>query len=147
LLSPDSGQVERPHCNVLVVEDYEPNTLVVTTLLERLGYSHDVAQNGMEALRKAERGRYDVILMDLQMPGMDGYEATRLIRDNEAEHGLAPTPIVAMTAHVQARDQAQCLKAGMDDFIQKPFDPAVLKGIVARYATPAPEGPLLKLVK
>ncbi|ESQ88864.1 hypothetical protein ABAC460_13875 [Asticcacaulis sp. AC460] len=134
LLTPRSEAPERQHRNVLVVEDYEPNTLVATTMIEHLGYSFDVAQNGMEALRKAERGTFDVILMDIQMPGMDGFESTRLIRDYEAEQHMEPTPIVAMTAHVLDKDKNLCIEAGMNDFIPKPFDPGLLRDILARYA-------------
>ncbi|EGF93553.1 sensory box protein [Asticcacaulis biprosthecium C19] len=133
LLTPRSEAPERQHRNVLVVEDYEPNTLVATTMIEHLGYSFDVAQNGMEALRKAERGTFDVILMDIQMPGMDGFESTRLIRDYEAEQQMQPTPIVAMTAHVLDKDKNLCIEAGMNDFIPKPFDPGLLRDILARY--------------
>ena len=124
---------EKVHRNVLVVEDYEPNTLVATSMLDHLGYSYDVAQNGLEALRKAERGTFDAILMDVQMPGMDGFESTRLIRAFEKEQKLEATPIIAMTAHVLDRDKSLCIQAGMDDFIPKPFDPAHLKNLLARH--------------
>lgn len=133
LLAPQSQGAERPHHNVLVVEDYAPNTMVATTLLEHLGYTYDIAENGMEALRKAERGSFDLILMDIQMPGMDGFESTQLIRDYEDEQNLKPTPIIAMTAHVLDRDKALCLQAGMNDFIPKPFDPVSLRALLARY--------------
>ncbi|ESQ73647.1 PAS domain-containing hybrid sensor histidine kinase/response regulator [Asticcacaulis sp. AC402] len=134
LLTQRSEVLEREHRNVLVVEDYEPNTLVATTMIEHLGYSFDVAQNGIEALRKAERGTFDVILMDIQMPGMDGFESTRLIRDHEAEQHKSPTPIVAMTAHVLDKDKNLCIAAGMNGFIPKPFDPGLLRDILLRYA-------------
>lgn len=124
---------EKVHRNVLVVEDYEPNTLVATSMLDHLGYSYDVAQNGLEALRKAERGTFDAILMDVQMPGMDGFESTRLIRAFEKEQKLEATPIIAMTAHVLDRDKSLCIEAGMDDFIPKPFDPTHLKNLLARH--------------
>jgi len=124
---------EKVHKNVLVVEDYEPNTLVATSMLDHLGYSYEVAQNGLEALRKAERGTFDAILMDVQMPGMDGFESTRLIRAFEKEQKLEATPIIAMTAHVLDRDKSLCFEAGMNDFIPKPFDPAYLKGLLARH--------------
>ena len=124
---------KKVHRNVLVVEDYEPNTLVATSMLDHLGYSYDVAKNGLEALRKAERGTFDAILMDVQMPGMDGFESTRLIRAFEKEQKRKTTPIIAMTAHVLDRDKSRCFDAGMDDFIPKPFDPAHLKNLLARH--------------
>ncbi|MBP2160009.1 MULTISPECIES: PAS domain-containing hybrid sensor histidine kinase/response regulator [Asticcacaulis] len=118
--------------NVLVVEDFEPNVLVVSSVLDELGYSYDVATNGMEGVRRVERGAYDLILMDVQMPGMDGFESTRRIRQMESERGAHRTPIVAMTAHVFDRDKHKCLEAGMDDFIPKPFDPKQLESVLSR---------------
>jgi PAS domain S-box-containing protein len=118
--------------NVLVVEDFEPNVLVVSSVLDELGYSYDVATNGMEGVRRVERGAYDLILMDVQMPGMDGFESTRRIRQMESERGIHRTPIVAMTAHVFDRDKHKCLEAGMDDFIPKPFDPKQLESVLSR---------------
>ncbi|MEI9904410.1 MAG: ATP-binding protein [Asticcacaulis sp.] len=127
------GAAPRVRKNVLVVDDYEPNIVVVTSMLENLGYDYDVAQNGLEAVRRAERGGYDVILMDVQMPGMDGFESTRRIRALESEGDKAATPIVAMTAHVLDKDKAQCYEAGMNNFIPKPFEPALLKDVLAGY--------------
>ncbi len=121
------------HKNVLVVDDYEPNIVVVTSMLEHLGYDYDVAQNGLEAVRRTERGGYDVILMDVQMPGMDGFESARRIRAVEREKKLGATPIVAMTAHVLEKDKALCFAAGMDSFIPKPFEPGMLRDVLAGY--------------
>ncbi len=112
--------------NVLVVDDYAPNILVVTALLDHLGYDYDTAENGLEAVRRFQNGHYDLVLMDVQMHDMDGYESTRRIRQLEEDRHLVPTPIVAMTAHVLERDREKCLEAGMNDFVPKPFDPAVL---------------------
>lgn len=119
--------------NVLVVEDYEPNTLVVVSMLELLGCSYDTAQNGFEAVRKFNQNHYDLILMDLQMHDLDGLDATRLIRKIEHEKGLTKTPIIAMTAHVREPDKEKCLEAGMDDFIPKPFEPSILAQKIARF--------------
>ena len=119
--------------NVLLVEDYEPNVLVASSMLEQLGYDYDVAPNGFEALRKFIHGKYDVILMDVQMHELDGLEATRRIRKIEAEKNRARTAIIAMTAHVREQDKDKCLDAGMDDFIPKPFDPMVLAQKIAQY--------------
>lgn len=117
---------ERGKSSVLIVDDYEPNVLVVSSLLDQLEVSYDVAHTGMEALRKAMATEFEVILMDVQMPGMDGYECTRRIREMEQEKGFDRVPIIAMTAHVRAVDRSACLEAGMSDFIAKPFRPADL---------------------
>lgn len=119
--------------NVLLVEDYQPNVLVATAMLDKFGYDYDVAQNGFEALRRFAQGQYDVILMDLQMHDLDGLEATRRIRRIEKEKNLERTPIVALTAHVRDQDKDKCLDAGMDDFVPKPFDPALLGKVLQRY--------------
>jgi CheY-like chemotaxis protein len=117
----------------LLVEDYEPNILVTGTILEQLGYNYEVARNGYEAIRKFMRGRYDVILMDVQMHELDGLDATRRMRRLESEKGSHRTPIIAMTAHVREQDKDKCLAAGMDDFIPKPFDPQMLAQKIGRY--------------
>ena len=109
--------------NVLIVDDYHPNVMVMSTLAEDLGYDYDVADNGLDGVRLALENDYDVILMDVQMPGINGYEATRRIRRAEAGSGAKPVPIVGVTAHVRSADRLQCLEAGMTDFIPKPFDP------------------------
>ncbi|WKL57670.1 response regulator [Asticcacaulis sp. ZE23SCel15] len=124
---PDGGQAR-----ILLVEDYAPNTLVATTLLETLGYRYDTALNGEEAVRKWQDGRYDVILMDVQMPDIDGFEATRRIRLRQAEDRREHTPIIAMTAHALHGDKEKCLEAGMDDYISKPFNPQELKAKLSK---------------
>ena len=119
--------------NILIVEDYSPNVIVLSSVLEDLGYTFDVARNGMEGCRRAQSGSYDVILMDVQMPGMDGFESTRCIRDIESQSGGRRTPIVAVTAHTFEKDRRKCLDAGMDDVLTKPLDPAQLKDLLNRY--------------
>jgi PAS domain S-box-containing protein len=119
--------------SVLLVEDYEPNVLVAGTMLQQMGYDYEVANNGYDALRKFSQAKYHVVLMDIQMHELDGLEATRRIRMIEAEQGLPRTPIIAMTAHVRAQDKDQCFKAGMDDFIPKPFEPSLLKQKISHY--------------
>ena len=84
-------------------------------------YQVDFAENGEIAVNMWEKGTYDLVLMDIQMPVFNGYEATRIIREKERERGVY-TPIVAITAHVSNKDQEQCLAAGMDAFIPKPID-------------------------
>jgi len=103
---------------VLVVEDNEPNRRVIRLMLNELGLSPDEAANGGEAIDAAARRSYDVILMDLQMPDLDGLEATRRIREQERSHRAT---IVALTANVFESDVARCMAAGMDAYLQKPL--------------------------
>jgi len=119
--------------NILLVEDYEPNILVATSILEEFGYNYDIAENGTEALRKFAHNKYDIILMDVQMHELDGMEATRRIRQIESEKNLPRTPIIAMTAHVREQDKNKCLEVGMDDYIPKPFNPNDLSKKIAHY--------------
>jgi PAS domain S-box-containing protein len=113
---------DAPRMRVLVAEDNPVNRRVVTTLLERLGCSVKVAENGREAVENWKQGDYEMILMDIQMPEMDGLEATRLIRKAESESAGArpPTHIVAVTAHALPADRERCLQAGMDAHLAKP---------------------------
>ncbi len=120
---PASDTVRRVKKNFLIVDDYEANILVVGSILEGLGYDFDTASNGLDGVRCAAENTYDVILMDVQMPGMDGFEATRRIRKAETETASRPTPIIGVTAHVRSEDRQKCLDVGMTDFIPKPFDP------------------------
>jgi CheY-like chemotaxis protein len=104
---------------ILLVEDNSFNQLIATTVLERLGYQIDLAKNGVEALQAVQTNDYDLILMDIQMPEMDGLMATKLIRQNPENSHLR---IVAMTANVLPEDRQACFDAGMDDYISKPID-------------------------
>jgi len=127
---------EQAHDNkprVLLVEDYPANVMVATTFLEEFGYTVDVASNGAEACEAAKRGEYVAALMDVQMHGMNGFEATAAIRSYEKEHGRARLPIIGMTAHALAGDRERCLASGMDDYIAKPFNPDELEQKLARY--------------
>ena len=117
----DRSLGQRFPLRILLVEDYPANQKLALKLLERLGYEADVAENGVEALASVERADYDLILMDQQMPQMDGLEATRRIRRREEEHGLLPIHIIAMTANAIQGDREMCIAAGMDDYVSKPI--------------------------
>ena len=119
--------------HILLVEDNAVNQLVGLTMLKKLGYRADLAANGEEAVAALQKRRYDLVLMDIQMPGMDGYEATQVIRDPASpviDHHL---PIIAMTANVLPGDREACLLSGMNDFISKPIRSAELSATIERW--------------
>ena len=130
-----------------MVEDNSINQKRALHILEKPGYASDIADNGRLALEALGRQTYDLILMDIQMPDMDGFETTRLIRAHEPSNGAPPrqnpqqrngknrTPIIAMTAHAMAGDREKCLDAGMDDYVAKPIQPDILKGKIAHWIT------------
>jgi CheY-like chemotaxis protein/HPt (histidine-containing phosphotransfer) domain-containing protein len=121
--------------NILLAEDNPVNQTLAVRLLERLGHEVDVAANGLEAVAKAACIRYDVILMDLQMPQMGGFDATRHIR---AQDGERHTPIVAMTAHAMAGDREKCFASGMDAYVSKPIQvPALIRALEEALQKPA----------
>jgi CheY-like chemotaxis protein len=120
---------------LLVVEDNIVNREVALGVLASLGYSAEVVSNGREALEAATRTSYDVILMDCQMPEMDGYTATREIRAREA--GRTRVPIIAVTADVVNDARAKCIASGMDDYVSKPLDAEELGTVLVRWVTPA----------
>lgn len=115
---------------ILLVEDNEINQEVAQEILEDYGFLVDVANHGGEAVEKARHGCYNLILMDLQMPVMDGLEATRIIRQLPEYQSV---PILAMTANVYEKDRINCKQAGMDDFTGKPFDPKELYNTILRW--------------
>jgi two-component system, sensor histidine kinase and response regulator len=127
---------------ILVAEDNATNQKLVVSLLEQQGHHVTIASNGREAVEKSRDDRFDVILMDVQMPEMDGFEATAAIRRRAAAGG-ARTPIVAMTAHAMAGDRERCLEAGMDAYVSKPLRPADLLSTIESLfpaSAPAPAG-------
>ncbi|WP_425401058.1 response regulator [Aeoliella sp.] len=119
--------------SVLVVEDTKANQRVVQRVLERRGHQCTLAGNGREAIEYARERSFDVILMDVQMPVMDGFQATAAIREWESRAQLLPTPIIAITAHAMQGDRDRCLAAGMSDYIAKPLDILELAQVVEKH--------------
>lgn len=118
---------------VLVVEDTKVNSEVCSELLMHMGHTATVANNGFEALELLLREQFDMVLMDCQMPLMDGYEATRKYREWEIRRGDKRLPIIALTGNAMEQDKQLCLDAGMDDYLKKPFNLGQLKDILARW--------------
>jgi CheY-like chemotaxis protein len=121
-----------PGARILIVEDNAINQRVASALLARAGYRSEVANNGEEALSALQRMPFDLVLMDCQMPVLDGYMATRRIREREQVSGLH-LPVIAMTAHALPGDQDRCLAAGMDDYLSKPVTREALYQALARW--------------
>lgn len=118
---------------VLVAEDYESNQKVVKRHLETAGFCVDIASNGREVIELFKKNKYNLVLMDIQMPEMDGYTATEKIRDIEKINNLSPTPIIAMTAHALKSDKEKCLSCGMNDYISKPIRKKELISLVSKW--------------
>lgn len=117
---------------LLLAEDNPINQKLAVVLLQKAGYSVDAVENGAQALEKVQANPYSVVLMDVQMPEMDGLEATRRIRELEEGTGQH-IPIIAMTAHAMQGDRERCLEAGMDDYVSKPLEPKVLFNALDRW--------------
>jgi signal transduction histidine kinase/DNA-binding response OmpR family regulator len=133
---PITERQSRP-ARILLAEDLKANQILVTAILKRAGYQVDVAETGEAAVEAVQRQNYDLVLMDVQMPAMDGLEATRLIRALAGT--VANIPIVALTASVLEQDVEACRAAGMDDFVAKPVDRDALLAAVERWARPKAE--------
>ncbi len=115
---------------ILVAEDNPVNQLLIEAVLTRMGHHCDIAHNGREALARAQQAEHALVLMDVQMPEMDGLAATRAIRELPGAAGRVP--IVAMTANALLEDRQHCLAAGMDDYLSKPIDLHALAAVIAR---------------
>jgi signal transduction histidine kinase/DNA-binding response OmpR family regulator/HPt (histidine-containing phosphotransfer) domain-containing protein len=118
---------------VLVVEDNPVNQAVVKKMLEKAGLTPVTSNDGVEAIEAMRVEQFDVILMDCQMPRMDGYKATEVIRERELKQGLMRIPVIAMTANAMAGDRERCLAVGMDDYLSKPVKPAQLENMLRQW--------------
>jgi len=127
---PGGGQAARP-LRILLVEDNKVNQRLAERLLTRDGHTVKIAATGIEAVEASGAAMFDVILMDVQMPEMDGFEATRAIRRREAAGQAGRIPIVAMTAHAMTGDRDKCLEAGMDGYLAKPIHWRELREVLA----------------
>jgi two-component system sensor histidine kinase/response regulator len=130
---------ERESLNILLAEDNSINQTLAIKLLEKRGHRVTLASNGIEAVEAFKNGDFDLILMDIQMPEMDGFAATRAIRDlmlekSDSKGRMSDIPIIAMTAHAMTGDREKCIDAGMDDYVSKPIKPEVLYSVINKVA-------------
>jgi PAS domain S-box-containing protein len=128
-----SEGLPRLHARVLLAEDNGVNQVVARNMLKALGCEFDIVPNGAEALQALQNNSYDLVLMDCQMPVMDGYAATRAIREREARKGLNRLPVVALTANALVGDADACLESGMDDHLAKPYTRRQLAAAMVRW--------------
>lgn len=126
------GRVPGPRFRILLAEDNIVNQKVAAKILEKLGHHTDTVSDGNEALRALEQIPYDLVLMDCEMPEMDGFETTRRIRDAQSTVRWHAIPIIAMTAHDDVEDRKRCLAAGMNEFVSKPIEVATLAETLAK---------------
>ena len=142
---PTSSSASQFTGHVLLGEDNPVNQEIALLMLQSLGCSVTVAQNGREMVDHAQKTRYDIIVTDCQMPEMDGFEATRLIREwervTDTGNSRPPTPIIALTAHATQGDREHCLAAGMNDYLAKPFTMEQLQNMIASWLPPSPTAP------
>jgi CheY-like chemotaxis protein len=136
-VTPKEKTVEKikaaPQKTILVAEDYEGNVVVLSYLLDEMGLHYDVVHNGKEAVEHWRKQTYDLILMDVQMPEMDGLTATQTIRSMEKDAKKKPIPIVGMTAHALVGDRDKCINSGMSAYLAKPLVESELKAKINQY--------------
>ena len=129
-ISPTSPQIDRNQIKILIAEDNLVNQKLLLRQLKKVGYEADAASNGREAVEKARQNQYNLILMDCHMPEMDGYEATKLIREQEVKRRV---PIVALTADAMQGTRDRCLAVGMDDYYTKPLKQQDIEDITSKF--------------
>jgi len=136
------AEVKKHRVRILLVEDNIVNQKLALRLVEKFGFHADAVANGKEAVKALEMAPYDLVLMDVQMPEMDGFEATRLIRNPQSNVHNHEVPIIAMTAHALKGDREHCIEAGMDGYVSKPIEPYKLCEAIERHiSTSAPSKP------
>ena len=132
--------IEKPYwintTRILLVEDNKVNQLVAKSILERYNLTVEIANHGGEAIVKLSEFHYDLVMMDCQMPTMDGFEATNRIRSGEAGKSNRNIAIIAMTASAMVGDKEKCFKVGMNDYLSKPIDNSKLEGVLTKWLTP-----------
>jgi PAS domain S-box-containing protein len=133
------SEARRQKVRILLAEDNPINQMVALRVLEKLGFRADAVANGQEAIRSLETISYDIVFMDVQMPVMDGFEATRAIRSGKTKAPNPRIPIVAMTAHAMTGDRERCIEAGMDDYVTKPISPRALAEALNKWLDPDQE--------
>lgn len=144
---PNTSSVRTDSTPILLAEDNPVNQQVCMAMLENLGYCRiDVVSNGREALEALRHTSYELVLLDCQMPELDGYETVRQMRKNESEGRRSRTPVIALTAHAMEGAMEECLAAGMDDYLSKPFTLHQIHGVLDRWLrkTPRAESALPK---
>jgi PAS domain S-box-containing protein len=134
------AEAVKHRARILLVEDNITNQQVAFAILNKLGYRADTVANGLEAVRALQSIPYDLVLMDCQMPDMDGYAASRLIRDERSGVLNSMIPIVAITAHAMKGDQEKCIEAGMNDYLAKPIQPKELAGVLDKWLPTKSQG-------
>jgi CheY-like chemotaxis protein len=131
-----ASKTNTTNVRILLVEDDEANQVAFSRLLSKSSHQVEIAENGREALKLLEEKDYDIVLMDCRMPLMDGYEATAAIRDQSSKVRNHAIPIIALTANAFREDQTKCLNAGMDDYLSKPIDLAMLLEMIEKWVKP-----------
>jgi signal transduction histidine kinase/CheY-like chemotaxis protein len=131
--APPPAPLAQATARVLLAEDNAMNQEIALEMLEDTGYRVTLAENGRQALSALASGEFDVVLMDCQMPELDGFEATRTLRRQEAETGCRHTPVIALTANAMSGDSQRCLEAGMDDYVAKPYGRDKLLATLSRW--------------
>lgn len=127
------NEVGKTGKRILVAEDSQINQMFAEKLLTNFGFTVTIAENGAVAVSEYQSGDYDLILMDIQMPEMDGFEATAQIRQYDRDNGRSPITIIAMTANDKDEDRQKCLAAGMDDYLAKPVRKKILQDMLEKH--------------
>ena len=129
----EKKNTDRSQVKILVVEDNRTNQFLCMSILKKLGYSADLSENGEECIKHLRETNYDIVLMDCQMPEMDGFEATRFIRSGTAGVINSDVPVIALTAHAMEGDRELCLDSGMNDYLSKPFRINEIEEMITRW--------------